>query len=214
MFIPERFHLINTSTCLVIGYVLNITLLWLISKRTPQEMLIYRPILYLSTITDLVYLAVYIVVQPVMIIDSGLCAIISLGPLGWLPQPWNFVLISHWMFFYQFSQYSLGVPFVYRYMVICKERQYGLRAFLSMLIVPVGLCFGQLAVLAYAGYTGPEEEKMGRAFFFSDATREYIVPYFTVVSLVGMAKVMSTYTGPRDHCLFPGSSPLPCWSRV
>lgn len=72
MYVPETFHLLNDIICFLLGYLFNWTLIWLIVNRTPTDMRIYRPILLQSCVIDLIYLAVQLIVQPVIYSINGL----------------------------------------------------------------------------------------------------------------------------------------------
>lgn len=169
MLVPVAFHHVNNSLCFLLGYLTNSLLIYLIVACTPSEMRVYRPILLQSCVTDLVYLAVILLVQPAMLIDSGLTAIVTLGPLSWVGQPWNFALVAAWTVCYQFSQYSLVVPFVYRYVALCRGWVVGPLGFTALMGVPVFFALARIPLFYHAGYTSSQEEQSaGLQHFFPD----------------------------------------------
>jgi len=119
MYVPSTFHHVNTCVCFVLGQLFNIWLIWLVWKKTPKEMKPYRKILILNCVIDIVYLLVYGLTMPVLIISKGYAVLFQTGFFWEIAQPYNFVLVGSIMFLQQLSIYALIVPFLYRYLAIC-----------------------------------------------------------------------------------------------
>jgi hypothetical protein len=134
MIVSELFYYIYYPICFLIGIPLNALLVWLVIYRSASEMRQYRPILLLATVTDIVYLTDFLVVMPVIATKDGCSGTLSLGPFGSLPRPWGFIVLMTSEFLFTFSCYSIAVPFIYRYYVICRDKQWGLKEFMAMLI--------------------------------------------------------------------------------
>lgn len=61
----ERLHQANAYGCFLVGGSLNLILLWLIVKKSNDELRVYSIILLQSAVINLVYLLLYAVCVPV-----------------------------------------------------------------------------------------------------------------------------------------------------
>ena len=55
----------NSKVCLILGFMLNLTVIWLVRYRTPKEMKVYSKIVFQTCFVDLILLVSSELVQPV-----------------------------------------------------------------------------------------------------------------------------------------------------
>lgn len=169
----DTVHRINSCTCFFIGIALNSTMIWLIVKKSSEEVRHYSRILLQTAFVDLAYLTVGFLYSPVVLIGSGQVVIYGVGILigedssgSAAVRPRNFALYNIWSFMFYFSQYSASVPFIHRYFTLCRERSLPLSAY-TTLLVAVGLASATslpIDFLANEWDTG-EREELNRLFF-------------------------------------------------
>lgn len=118
--------LANANVCFLIGVALNLLLIWLILKRSPEELRTYSRVLLQVAAVNLVFLTFTVLVAPVQL--SGNQGAITYG-VGWLmrvndggagTRAWNFALAAVWCYLVYVMQFSIAVPFIFRYFVVCR----------------------------------------------------------------------------------------------
>nr|CAD2187323.1 unnamed protein product [Meloidogyne enterolobii] len=81
------------------GLFSNLFLIWLILRYTMKEMQVYSKILLQTCFVDIVGICMFFVSQPVYVSDNGVGTIWNYGPIHFLPNPWQCILlrINHFM---------------------------------------------------------------------------------------------------------------------
>uniref|UniRef100_A0A915DIH1 Taste receptor type 2 n=1 Tax=Ditylenchus dipsaci TaxID=166011 RepID=A0A915DIH1_9BILA len=157
-FLVAAVHKINCWIVVVLGIFLNSLLLWLIKKRSSKELELYSKILRQACLIDFLSLFVIAAVQPIYVIYDGYNIMLSNGFLGWLAFPYSSNGMALWFFCFYFAIISNCVPFVYRYMVLCRRQMISALMYLSMLLVCATLLSVYIACLIWSTY--PDEKKM------------------------------------------------------
>lgn len=139
----EQAHHVNSAVCLSLGAPLNALAIWLIVRHSPEELRIYRKVLLQTATMDLFFLFLSFLVQPVgnggkmyglpkpnhklqiILVVTDQNVLYGLGPVMRADNPlanatWNFVWMYGWLLTLIFVHYSIPLPFVYRYMVLCR----------------------------------------------------------------------------------------------
>jgi len=163
---------INSYLCFFVGSALNLTLLWLIIKRSSDEARPYARILLQTVVIDLVFLTMTFLYSPVLLIGNGRCVIYGVGPLSVdninskAVRHWNFSLYAIWNYTFFFIQHSITVPFIHRYFTICRDRVLSLRTY-SMLLVAVGLVSAvSVPIVVLVDASNSEVERMNASLVF------------------------------------------------
>ncbi|KAI1710557.1 serpentine type 7TM GPCR chemoreceptor srd domain-containing protein [Ditylenchus destructor] len=160
--LTSQLHTINEYSVAICGFCLNILLIWLILKKSVKEMKIYSKILLQTCFIDFVLLTFIGSVQPIYIVSDGWNLMVPNGPFRTIGHPWNFLLMASWFFMVHISISTNCVPFIYRYLVICRSRavsafQYFLMLVACALVITVYFC-----LLTWSTY--PPEEQQNRNY--------------------------------------------------
>src|SRR5688572_15608163 len=114
---------VNANTCFFTGLVLNSTLVWLVFRHTPSSLRTYSRVLAQIAVVNILSLTTTVFFASVQL--NGSSGSLCYG-VGWLMRPnsrkWNFWINSAWFFMVCFTQYSVAVPFIYRYFILCHQR--------------------------------------------------------------------------------------------
>uniref|UniRef100_A0A915EFR9 Vomeronasal type-1 receptor n=1 Tax=Ditylenchus dipsaci TaxID=166011 RepID=A0A915EFR9_9BILA len=113
-------HTINCYVCFVLGCFLNCLLIYLIKKKTVNEMKMYSRILLQTCFNNLYNLAISALVQPIYILEGDRSIIFHNGMLRTSPPSIQHITYLAWFLGFYFSALFLPVQFIYRYLVLCK----------------------------------------------------------------------------------------------
>ncbi|KAI1695537.1 serpentine type 7TM GPCR chemoreceptor srd domain-containing protein [Ditylenchus destructor] len=80
------------------------------------------------------------------------------GVLRFLDQPYDFILIMWWFFAAAFSVISNCVPFIYRYLVICRHRVISPLSYAMMLMITLIFSVSFVSVSAWATFPDAEQQ--------------------------------------------------------
>lgn len=144
----QLIYRVSNSVGFALSLLLNSLLLWLIRKRSPQELRTYSLILTQTCVVDLIYALALVLAMPLIIVVDGQLVILSVGWLAWIPLPANFCLVMSPVVIYIFAFSALGVQFLYRYFVSIHGTRLTHRQYAAMLVVPLALA-SLAAVLEY-----------------------------------------------------------------
>lgn len=118
----DAFAAINANACFFIGVALNGTLVWLILHHTPNALTTYSRVLTQIAVVNILSVATTVFFGSVQV--NGSTGSICYG-VGWLTRPnartWNLALSSAWFFMVMYGQFSMPVPFLYRYFILCRQ---------------------------------------------------------------------------------------------
>nr|CAD2193656.1 unnamed protein product [Meloidogyne enterolobii] len=103
------------------GLFSNLFLIWLILRYTMKEMQVYSKILLQTCFVDIVGICMFVVSQPVFVSDNGIGTTWNYGPIHFLPNPWQFILLRINNFTARFSSMNVCTLFIYRYLVVVRE---------------------------------------------------------------------------------------------
>ncbi|KAI1699451.1 serpentine type 7TM GPCR chemoreceptor srd domain-containing protein [Ditylenchus destructor] len=151
-------HETNCWIVVTLGLVLNSVLIFLIFKQTSKEMRIYSRILLQTAFIDFCCLLTTAFVQPIYLMYNGHNVVITNGLLRSFGQSWAFVMTMWWFFIGCFSIISNCVPFIYRYLVLCREKVISPLCYASILLVCV--LFSIIFVGAVIWATHPDDEQL------------------------------------------------------
>lgn len=155
----ERLNVANGWLCLCLGLPLNALLIWLVVRRSPEELRVYRKVLLITALIDSFFLLMTVWVQPVspppptapstlqhayilqmVLVDSGVMVFYSVGLYSHVvvdnySHAWNCVWLVAAMNTMLFVHFSIPVPFIYRYLVLVRQVEVPLPTYLLMLCV-------------------------------------------------------------------------------
>nr|CAD2187329.1 unnamed protein product [Meloidogyne enterolobii] len=103
------------------GLFSNLFLIWLILRYTMKEMQVYSKILLQTCFVDIVGICMFVVSQPVYISDNGTGTAWSYGPIHFLPNPWQFVLLRINYFMARVTSMNVCTLFIYRYFTVVRD---------------------------------------------------------------------------------------------
>nr|CAD2179490.1 unnamed protein product [Meloidogyne enterolobii] len=103
------------------GLFSNLFLIWLILRYTMKEMQVYSKILLQTCFVDIVGICMFVVSQPVYISDNGVGTIWNYGPIHFLPNPWQFILLRINHFMARVTSMNVCTLFIYRYFVVVRS---------------------------------------------------------------------------------------------
>lgn len=116
---------INATACFLLGVSLNITLIWLILKRSPTSLRTYSRVILQSALLNIVYLITTACYIPVQLASAK--GSLTYG-VGWIlrandgsadTRTWNFTVHCVWGYMVFFTQLSIVVLFLFRYFAVC-----------------------------------------------------------------------------------------------
>ncbi|KAI1717055.1 serpentine type 7TM GPCR chemoreceptor str domain-containing protein [Ditylenchus destructor] len=158
----SRLHAINDYTIATCGLTLNAILVWLVINRSAKEMKIYSKILLQTCIIDFALLTFIMAVQPIYLVHDGWNLLVSNGPFRAITHPWNYMLMATWFFIVYFSIVSNCVPFIYRYLVICKLKVISAFQYFLMLVGCAYVIVLYICMLTWSTY--PREAQRNRNY--------------------------------------------------
>lgn len=147
---------VNNCVGFFLALLLNTLLLWLILKRSSEELRTYSIILVQTCLSDLLFaLAIAVGVPVITVIDGGLVTF-QAGWLAWIPLPTNFCLVSSTISIYIFSFSALGAQFLYRYLASVRGTKLTVRQYTAMLGAPLAVAALTMALQYISTYPSPE----------------------------------------------------------
>lgn len=120
---------VNGTACFLIGCTLNITLIWLTHKRSPDSLRTYSRVLLQSAVLNIAGLTATAFYSPVQL--AGAKGAITYG-VGWLAKAndgtastraWNFGVHCAWVYMVGITQYPIVAPFLFRYFAVCHSHR-------------------------------------------------------------------------------------------
>jgi len=147
---------VNNCLGFALALFLNTLLLYLIRKRSPQELRTYSVILIQTCVVDLLFAVALFLAMPIITVVNHSLAMLQGCWLAWIPLPVNFWLVSSTTITYIFSFSALGVQFLYRYLMVVRGTQLTTHQYTSMLAVPLALA-SLTATLLYTGSYATDE---------------------------------------------------------
>nr|CAD2187332.1 unnamed protein product [Meloidogyne enterolobii] len=140
------------------GLFSNLFLIWLILRYTMKEMQVYSKILLQTCFVDIVGICMFVVSQPVYVSDNGVGTNWNYGPIHYLPNPWQFILLRINHFMARVTSMNVSTLFIYRYFVVVRSVNVKFKHQL-LLIAGMTLPILILNVCSYiANYPTPENE--------------------------------------------------------
>nr|CAD2177029.1 unnamed protein product [Meloidogyne enterolobii] len=86
-----------------------------------KEMQVYSKILLQTCFVDIVGICMFVVSQPVYVSDNGIGTTWNYGPIHFLPNPWQSILLRINNFMARFSSMNVCTLFIYRYLAVVRE---------------------------------------------------------------------------------------------
>nr|CAD2187326.1 unnamed protein product [Meloidogyne enterolobii] len=102
------------------GLFSNLFLIWLILRYTMKEMQVYSKILLQTCFVDIVGICMFVVSQPVYVSDNGVGTMWNYGPIHFLPNPWQCILLSFNTFMMRVTSMNVSTLFIYRYFAVVR----------------------------------------------------------------------------------------------
>nr|CAD2192194.1 unnamed protein product [Meloidogyne enterolobii] len=102
------------------GLFSNLFLIWLILRYTMKEMQVYSKILLQTCFVDIVGICMFVVSQPVLFSDNGVGTLWNYGPIHYLPNPWQFIILRINNFMARVTFMNVCTLFIYRYFVVVR----------------------------------------------------------------------------------------------
>nr|CAD2174028.1 unnamed protein product [Meloidogyne enterolobii] len=128
--------------CLLIGFPLNILLIVLIIFKTPKEMKTHSRILIQNCVLDILTLICQLFIQVYYITDTegNTTMIFPNGILIWfMEEKFNpflcYIVLVVWIFIAYSNSHGLCVQFIYRYLVLNRNKKINFRRYLFMLSI-------------------------------------------------------------------------------
>ncbi|KAI1708104.1 serpentine type 7TM GPCR chemoreceptor srd domain-containing protein [Ditylenchus destructor] len=115
-------------------------------------MKVYSKILLQTCIIDFLVLAVIGFVQPIYVVYDGWNMLVPNGPFRNVGHPWNYILMASWFYSVHLSITSNCVPFIYRYLLICRSKIVSSVKYFLMLFVCCLVVLSYMALLAWSSY--------------------------------------------------------------
>lgn len=141
---------INYAVCLALALPLNGLLVWVVARRSPDELRVYKKVLLFTSALDTLFVTLTFAVQPFIITVRGTMLQYGVGPLmSWEgAHTWNSRMIVAWPTSLGLVHYAIPVPFVYRYMLLCWGNKLNTLQYLLLLCLSCALsCSVMLPVL-------------------------------------------------------------------
>uniref|UniRef100_A0A1I8BZN4 7TM_GPCR_Srx domain-containing protein n=1 Tax=Meloidogyne hapla TaxID=6305 RepID=A0A1I8BZN4_MELHA len=80
-----------------------------------KEMQVYSKILLQTCFVDIFAICVFVLAQPVFVSDNGVGTNWDYGPIHFLPNPWQHILLRLNHFMSRFTTMNVSTLFIYRY---------------------------------------------------------------------------------------------------
>nr|CAD2184229.1 unnamed protein product [Meloidogyne enterolobii] len=140
------------------GLFSNLFLIWLILSYTMKEMQVYSKILLQTCFVDIVGICMFVVSQPVLVFDNGTGTVWNYGPIHFLPNPWQNIILRVQNFMARFTSMNVCTLFIYRYFAVVRGLDVKFKHQLILIIgmiIPIFI----LTICAYiSNYPTPETE--------------------------------------------------------
>ncbi|KAI1708775.1 serpentine type 7TM GPCR chemoreceptor str domain-containing protein [Ditylenchus destructor] len=144
-----EFYRISENVASAISYCINIFLIYLIVFHTPNDLKVYSRVLLCASVVDILYTTVLLVIGAHVTIKDGMFFFMLNGFIYTSNPSECFLFVCIFLFTFYFTVVFVTVPFVYRYVLICRNclmshSQFALlmaSSLLSGLAVPVACYF-------------------------------------------------------------------------
>ncbi|KAH7701779.1 hypothetical protein AAVH_31082, partial [Aphelenchoides avenae] len=149
--IPRFFRLAEFGTAAV-SYAANGALLFLVLCRTTEKLKGYSNVLLCNLVVDVTYTTIAATIQPYLAVHDGVAYMLLESPLV-ENQSLSNKFAACWV--YVFVEYTtistITLPFVYRYLTVCRNAKISLPgiAALTTISVILGLCAGITGYVMY-----------------------------------------------------------------
>ncbi|KAH7709557.1 7TM GPCR protein [Aphelenchoides avenae] len=114
------------------SYFLNLLLIWLILCWTPEKLRDYSRVLLCNCCADVFFTTLSIVVQPIISLDGSIVVIATTGPFSDSAVESRYVAVVAFVFGQYLITFAATVPFVSRYMQMCRNHTVRMRTLLSI----------------------------------------------------------------------------------
>nr|CAD2184232.1 unnamed protein product [Meloidogyne enterolobii] len=142
------------------GLFSNLFLIWLILRYTMKEMQVYSKILLQTCFVDIVGICMFVVSQPVYVSDNGIGTFWNYGPIHFLPNPWQVVLLCFNNFMMRVTSMNVSTLFIYRYFAVVRKVEIKFKHQVCLIIgmiIPIFILY----VCSYiSNYPTPENEHL------------------------------------------------------
>ncbi|KAL3110039.1 hypothetical protein niasHT_015642 [Heterodera trifolii] len=149
---------LNSLFCLLFGVPLNSLLIWLLLRRTSNEMRAFSQLLVQTCVVDLLVLILAALVLPVFFVENGIGFDVMAGPLQSLPNPANHFVFMLWFGIFYFSIEGIAVQFIYRYLTICRKVPMDISKYFGLLSVALLFEFSVAAALSISCYPSTDTQ--------------------------------------------------------
>ncbi|KAL3101963.1 hypothetical protein niasHS_003372 [Heterodera schachtii] len=149
---------LNSLFCLLFGVPLNSLLIWLLLRRTSNEMRAFSQLLVQTCVVDLLVLVLAALVLPVFFVENGIGFDVMAGPLQSLPNPANHFVFMLWFGLFYFSIEGIAVQFIYRYLTICRKVPMDIPKYFGLLSVALLFEFSVAAALSISCYPSTDAQ--------------------------------------------------------
>ncbi|KAE9547107.1 hypothetical protein FO519_009681, partial [Halicephalobus sp. NKZ332] len=123
--------------------ILNGLLIYLIYSRSTKALKDYKKVLYLGVVVDIIYSSISLLFAPTTLIYKDVYFVLLEGILGQLEEPMTTIGYVLNVFATYFCIATTQVQFIYRYLLICKNKKLNNFAFFGLVLTSViscGLC--------------------------------------------------------------------------
>uniref|UniRef100_A0A914PFR8 Uncharacterized protein n=1 Tax=Panagrolaimus davidi TaxID=227884 RepID=A0A914PFR8_9BILA len=162
-----------------LGIFANVLLIFLLSNTRVPELKNCSRIIFQIAIIDIISSVIMVIVMPIAIVINGHEFFFQNGPLQNIPQPWNHMLILLWFFFHLFSLSIVPVQFVFRYLILCKNKTITNKLYASLFLIPFFMSFIHICIAYFKSYPNlnysPEIAKELGQYFDSNDTSKIVI---------------------------------------
>ncbi|KAI6212903.1 7TM GPCR, serpentine receptor class j (Srj) family-containing protein [Aphelenchoides besseyi] len=158
------YHSIFEFVIGIISYILNGTLIYMALYKSTKYMKSYSAIIILNSSVDIIFNTINIVVQVVVDMKDGGLYFFSGYFVENIPQPYASYMHNLWMFGLLLSVVNVPVQFLFRYLILVKNKTLNGLELLGVMLVPAVL----IAIHCYYGATV--------AYSITDEERNELLP--------------------------------------
>ncbi|KAI6185513.1 Serpentine receptor class delta-18 [Aphelenchoides besseyi] len=132
-----------------LAYILNVLLIYMALYKSTKYMKSYSALIILNSSVDIIFNTINIVVQVVVDMKEGALVFVNGYFLENIPQPYASMLHNLWMFGLLLSVVNVPVQFLFRYLILVKNRTLNGLELLGVISVPTVF----IAIHCYYGAT-------------------------------------------------------------
>ncbi|KAE9547863.1 hypothetical protein FO519_008924 [Halicephalobus sp. NKZ332] len=180
-----------------LALIVNGCLIYLIYSKSKKALRDYKKVLYLGVIVDIIYSSISLLFAPTTFVYKDVYFVLLEGILGQLEEPMTTIGYVLNVFATYFCIATAQVQFIYRYLLICKNKKLNNLAFFGLVLTSVISC----GLCGFASYIG----------FGILTTSADLVYYQSLVEFTGWPEVL---TGKRNYAatitkyVYYGSAPI------